>query len=65
MPVRNAPSASSPPEPELVQTDHTQIEHDRLMAQQTPEQYRRMIKGLGALARAKLGGRLTSTFPRA
>lgn len=31
-----------------------QLEYDRLMAQQTPEQYKAMVKGLGALARSKL-----------
>jgi len=55
----------APPKTDVTQTDLTQIEHDQLMAEQTPEQYRRMIKGLGAFARSKLGGGPTSTFPRA
>lgn len=54
VPVRKVPNTGSP---SLQQTDLTQVEHDRLTAQQTPAQYRRMIAGLGTLARSKLGGR--------
>lgn len=51
VPARKVPSTSSPP---LQQTDLTQLEHDQRMAAQKPEQRAAMIKGLGALARAKL-----------
>ena len=60
MPVaaRKVPdSGSLEPETELVQTDLTQLEHDRLIAEQTPAKRLAMNKGLGALARSKLGWR--------
>lgn len=47
---------TTPPALALPKTDLRQIEHDRLVAEQTPERYRHMIEGLGALACSKFGG---------
>jgi hypothetical protein len=38
----------------MVQPSVEQQQYDRRMAQQSPDQYRAMIKGLGELARSKL-----------
>lgn len=43
------PPASQP------ETNLDQIEHDKRMASQTPAQRAAMVRGLGKLARAKLG----------
>jgi len=43
------------PETPAQQPNLDQAAHDRWMAAKTPEQRSAMIKGLGALARSKLG----------
>lgn len=49
MPVpRPAPAPAQPP-------DSDQSAHDRWMASRTPAQRTAMVRGLGALARSKLG----------
>ena len=47
--------APVPPQPPQQETNVDQVAHDQRMAQHTPAQRAAMVRGLGALARSKLG----------
>ena len=56
MPGIKRPAAPMPETP-AQQPNLDQVAYDARMAAQTPEQRAKMVKGLGALARSKLGGK--------
>lgn len=47
--------APKPVPPRQPESNLDQVAHDKRMAQQTPAQRSAMVRGLGALARSKLG----------
>ena len=51
MPVRKPPPATEESTAPPVEPD--QLEYDRQMAEQTPEQLKAMVSGLGAVARSR------------